>query len=540
MTTIDHIDSPKEKFETSPRDQKGMPSGIPFIIGNETAERFSYYGMRTILTIFMVDYLRMTEHDATNWGHTFFSAVYFMPIFGALLSDIFLGKYKTILSLSVVYCLGHLMLALNETQSGLMWGLTFIAIGSGGIKPCASAHVGDQFGPGNKHLLDKVFGFFYIAINVGAFVSSFATPLLLRAYGPSVAFGVPGALMLLATFVFWLGRYKFVHIPPYGKDYWKTLTSKEGLGALGRLMFIYLFLSVFWALYDQNSTTWIFQAKSGFMDKTINLGFTQFEILPDQIQLINPFLILFLIPIFTYFVYPWLDKKIGLPPLKKIVLGMIIGALSYLIVAYTDDQMSKGIVMSVWWQILAFVIITVAEILISVTALEFSYTQAPIQLKSSVMSIYLFSVSIGNFIVTGVNNYNTQEAIIDKIQTGQHTVVTLKDSRELVKGEKVSFENSENIFFVDAKKDTMGLNGTFHIANISADNKTFEVVDSKWESIATFSKEDKPSSLIGTTFSKMKFGAYFYFYAIFMFITAIIFSFVAARYKGKTYIQGEE
>jgi POT family proton-dependent oligopeptide transporter len=533
MSTVD-------QFETSPRDQKGMPSGIPFIIGNEAAERFSYYGMRTILTIFMVDYLRMTEHDATNWGHTFYSAVYFMPIFGALLSDIFLGKYKTILSLSIIYCIGHLILALNETQSGLMWGLTFIAIGSGGIKPCASAHVGDQFGPGNKHLLDKVFGFFYIAINVGAFASSFATPLLLRAYGPSVAFGVPGGLMLIATFVFWLGRYKFIHIPPYGKAYWKTLTSKEGMGALGRLMFIYLFLSVFWALYDQNSTTWIYQAKSGFMDKTINLGFVQFEILPDQIQLINPFLILFLIPIFTYLIYPWLDKKIGLPPLKKIVLGMVIGALSYLIVAYTEDQMSQGIVMSVWWQLLAFVIITVAEILISVTALEFSYTQAPIQLKSSVMSIYLFSVSLGNFIVTGVNNFNTLEIKIDKIEMGQHTLLTLTEPGDLVQGEKISIENSENIYFIDTKKDTMSFNGTFHIGNISTDKKTFEVLDSKWHSINTFTKVDGPSKLKGTSFSKMKFGTYFYFYAIFMILTAIIFSFVASRYKGKTYIQGEE
>ncbi|MCU0416614.1 MAG: MFS transporter [Cytophagaceae bacterium] len=526
-------------IRTIPSLDSRLPSGIPYIIGNEAAERFSYYGMRTILTIFMVDYLRMTEHEATLWGHSFFSAVYFMPIFGALLADVFLGKYKTILSLSVVYCIGHGILALQETQNGLLWGLTFIAIGSGGIKPCASAHVGDQFGPNNKHLLDKVFGFFYIAINIGAFISSLATPLLLRAYGPSVAFGVPGALMLFATLIFWLGRYSFIHIPPFGKDYLKTLTSKEGLSAIGRLMFIYLFLSVFWALYDQNSTTWIFQAKSGLMDKVIHLGWIQFEILPDQIQLINPFLILFLIPVFTFIVYPWLDKKMGLPPLKKIIIGMVLGALSYVLIAYTEDQISKGIVMSVWWQIAAFVVITIAEILISVTALEFSYTQAPIQLKSSIMSIYLFSVSIGNFIVTGVNAYNSERAVVTSIETGNSTFIVMQENKSRTRGEKISIEHSKNVFFIDYKKDTFPLNGTFLVREVDTVQHRIELMNHNHEPIKSITTPNTTVEVKEVSFAKLKFGMYFYFYAALMLGTAFIFYFVAINYKEKTYIQGD-
>ena len=103
----------------------------------------------------------MSETEATTWFHLFNSAVYFTPLLGAIVADAFFGKYKTIVSLSVVYCLGHLALALDETRLGLAVGLTLIAIGAGGIKPCVSAHVGDQFGKSNGHLLTKIFGWFY-------------------------------------------------------------------------------------------------------------------------------------------------------------------------------------------------------------------------------------------------------------------------------------------------------------------------------------------------------------------------------------------
>ena len=203
-----------------------MPPGIPYIIGNEAAERFSFYGMRSILTVFMTTYLMsaagplavMTDNEATGWFHEFVFGVYFLPILGAIISDGFLGKYRTILSLSIVYCLGHLALAINDTRLGLFIGLLLIAIGSGGIKPCVSAHVGDQFGAGNQHLLSRAFGWFYLSINLGSSISTFLCPILLnnKTFGSHYAFGLPGLLMLIATIIFWMGRKKFVHIPEEG------------------------------------------------------------------------------------------------------------------------------------------------------------------------------------------------------------------------------------------------------------------------------------------------------------------------------------
>src|SRR5437667_2545248 len=149
------------KYLTSPPNLTGMPPGVPYIIGNEAAERFSYYGMKSVLTVFMAHYILnqsgvlapMQENEAYMYTHYFVFGVYFLPILGAIISDGFLGKYRTILSLSIFYCFGHLALALNDTRFGLFIGLLLIAFGAGGIKPCVSAHVGDQFGASNKHLI---------------------------------------------------------------------------------------------------------------------------------------------------------------------------------------------------------------------------------------------------------------------------------------------------------------------------------------------------------------------------------------------------
>ena len=183
----------KQTHLTAPVATTEMPKGIPYIISNEAAERFSFYGMKAILVIFMTKHMLdasgahdfLSEEEAKAWYHAFNSAVYFFPILGAIIADAFLGKYRTILYLSVVYCMGHAALAMDETRTGLMIGLSLIAIGSGGIKPCVSAHVGDQFGKDNASLLEKVFGWFYVAINLGAAASTLITPILLSEFGPA-------------------------------------------------------------------------------------------------------------------------------------------------------------------------------------------------------------------------------------------------------------------------------------------------------------------------------------------------------------------
>jgi len=251
----------KSRYRTAPLKTDKYPPGIPYIVGNEAAERFSYYGMNSILVIFMTQYLmnargqpdHMPDAQAEAWYHWFVSTVYFLPVLGAFLADAAFGKYLIILLLSIVYCFGHFTLAMNDTRLGLVIGLILISLGAGGIKPCVSANVGDQFGATNQHLLPKIFNWFYFSINLGSAFSTLLIPWLLDKVGPRIAFGVPGIAMLMATVVFWSGRRKFVHIPPAGLgNYARELFQRENLKALLNLLILVPFAAMFWALWQQN------------------------------------------------------------------------------------------------------------------------------------------------------------------------------------------------------------------------------------------------------------------------------------------------
>lgn len=449
------------KYRTSPDPtRKGMPPGVPFIIGNELAERFSFYGMKGILTVFMTQHLLnaagepdyMGDEEAKKYYHLFTAAAYFFPLVGAIISDVLWGKYKTILLISLMYCLGHGCLALMDLgpETGL-WdmkpfmfaGLFMIAIGAGGIKPCVSAHVGDQFGSGNKHLLTQIFNWFYFSINLGAAASTLLTPLLLAKVGPWAAFGLPGVLMAIATFVFWLGRNKFVHVPPAGKSFFTETFSPNGRRALFALSPLFLiFVPVFWSIFDQTGSAWVLQAES--MDRDF-MGVMWLE---SQVQAVNPILILTLIPVFTYIIYPLIGKFFEPTPLRKIGLGLFLTAAAFAISALLEQRIidqSPEIASSLWaalneagvagsgtldealraargadwsqsdlqpfldpmpnigWQFFAYVILTSAEIMVSIVCLEFAYTQAPPRMKSFIMGVYFLGVSLGNLYTAGVN-----------------------------------------------------------------------------------------------------------------------------------------
>lgn len=399
-------------YRTSPADLEGLPPGVPHIIGNEAAERFSFYGMKAVLAVFMVQYLHlmdgsgtgvMNEAEATERVHLFNGAVYLTPFLGALLADVFIGKYRTIIGLSIVYCAGHAALAcmgvFGNSPWWLMAGLGLIALGAGGIKPCVSAHVGDQFGARNAHLLPRIFNWFYFAINMGAFVSMMLTPWLLEWHGPHWAFGVPGVLMALATLVFWLGRHRFIHVPAAGKRFVSEAFRGDGLKAMLKLLPLYLFVAMFWALFDQTGSTWIFQSLD--MDRR----FLGFEWLPSQIQSLNSVFVLTFIPLFAYIVYPLGDRVWKLTPLRKIGLGLFIMVGAFALVALIQQWIDGGARPNIGWQILAFALLTVAEVMVSIVALEYAYTQAPKTMKSLLMCYYLGAVAVGNFFVAGVNHF---------------------------------------------------------------------------------------------------------------------------------------
>jgi len=401
----------KAKYLTAPIPSEKTPAGIPYILGNEAAERFAFYGMRCILTVFMTEYLLgfagvedvMGEETSKMYFHGFVAAVYFMGIVGAVISDIWVDKYRAILYFSLFYCAGFMALVLDQTRVGLFTGLGLIAFGGGIIKPCVSANVGDQFGKTNQHLLSKIYHWFYFAINLGACISNILVPRLLDKYGPRVAFSVPAVSMTLAIIAFWLGRRKFVHVPAGGVERFKEALSGEGTKALLRLCGLYVFVVMFWALFDQMDSAWVLLAKN--LNRTW-LGHTWLE---SEIVMANPLLIMILIPLFSYVVYPAINKVFPLTALRKVSIGLFVAAFSFVVSGCIEMRVVAGAEPSVGWLFLGHLIIATAEVMVSITLLEFSYTQAPKKIKSFIMALFLFTIFLGNLFTLLVNYFIQNE-----------------------------------------------------------------------------------------------------------------------------------
>ncbi|MFD2872064.1 POT family MFS transporter [Mucilaginibacter ximonensis] len=429
------------------------PKSVPYIIGNEAAERFSFYGMRSILATFLVAQFfnptlnpalqTVAEAKANESTHFFVTLAYTLPFVGGLVADWFTGKYRIILTISIVYCLGHLCLAVFDSNlNGFIGGLVLIAIGAGGIKSCVSANVGDQFDKSNQVLLSKVYGWFYFSINAGSVISTILIPWVYAEWGAKWAFGIPGLLMALATIIFFLGRKKYVRVPPSGINrnnfvfisvYALTHLGKkqkgqswldvakgeynpekvEGVKAVYRVMAVFIFAPIFWAMWDQNLSEWVLQAEK--LDRHINLGFGSFTILAGQVQTANPIFLLSFIPLFTYFVYPFLDKiGIKTTPLRRLGAGLALTALSFVIIAFVQENVDKGLHPSVWWQIFAYVVLSAAEVLVSITGLEYAYTQAPKSMKSTMSAIWLLTVAAGNLFDALVNSNIAEHGFFSK------------------------------------------------------------------------------------------------------------------------------
>jgi len=444
-------------YLSAPVPSEKMPKGIPYIIGNEAAERFSFYGMKGILVIFMTQYLymlpgagteAMSNTEAMANYHLFTTAVYFFPIMGALLADILLGKYLTIMLLSVVYCAGHGVLALMGSTDTmppgivLAIGLILISVGSGGIKPCVSAHVGDQFGKKNARLIEKVFGWFYFSINTGAFLSTMLTPWLLEWYGPHLAFGVPGVLMAIATFAFWKGRKVFIHIPAGGMGWVRETFSATGIRAILKLAIIFLFIAVFWALFDQTGSSWVLQAED------LNRNWLGMHWLSSQIQAVNPIMILIYIPIFQFAVYPLINKVWKLTPIRKISLGLFVMVAGFAMVGAVQGWIDAGERPSIGWQVLAYAILTASEVMVSITGLEFAYTQAPKKMKSVIMALFLMSVSLGNLFTAGVHKFiQVPDKLVDAkalVSTWSNADTTVADRKTQAAGKGIGYEQSDD------------------------------------------------------------------------------------------------
>jgi POT family proton-dependent oligopeptide transporter len=408
------------------------PPQIKYIIGNEACERFSYYGMRSILAGYITGAvvkggLGQDADTSTEIIHLFVFANYFMPLLGAWLSDKIIGRYHTILWVSLFYCAGHGVLACSDFAGGvhgkiicLCTGLALIAFGSGGIKPCVSAFMGDQFKPDQSHLLQKAYGAFYWAVNFGSFFSFLVIPWIKNHHGYSLAFLVPGILMALATFIFWLGTKHYVRVPPSretksagffkvffaalagqreaGKGFWdaarRRFSEKEidAAKSVGPILLVFALIPIFFSLFDQTNSTWVLQG-----EKMVPASLLGLDIGAEQMQSMNPLIVMLLVPLFTLGIYPRIGRFAS--PLKRMAYGMFLAAASYLVVAALQTRIEHGAQLSVLWQTVPYLILTAAEVLVSTTGLEFAFREAAPEMKSIVMSFWLLTIACGDLFI---------------------------------------------------------------------------------------------------------------------------------------------
>jgi POT family proton-dependent oligopeptide transporter len=464
----------------SPDPQAPIPKQIRYIIGNEGCERFSFYGMRNILTVFLVSslllYLPEGERPpgAKEVFHTFVIGVYFFPLLGGWLADRFYGKYNTILWLSLVYCVGQAFLAMFVTnRTGFYIGLALIALGSGGIKPCVAAFVGDQFDQTNKHRAKVVFDAFYWIINFGSFFASLLMPIFLRHLGPAFAFGVPGVLMFISTVIFWLGRKQYVMIPPAPPNPHSFLrVSRSAIAsemrgqvlaaialatAIGSFMLMPKFGFVIaaclalvaviafgglgvWlqldAVRDKYPADAIAGARSvlrvlvlfalvtpfwSLFDQKASTWVLQADAMgkpswfqPSQMQALNPMLVMLLIPFNNLVLYPALMRfGYELTALRRMTAGIAFAGLSWIVVGAMQLVLDHGNAFSITWQVFPYALLTFGEVLVATTGLEFAYSQAPLSMKGAIMSFWNLSVTIGNLWVL-VANAGVQNASVTR------------------------------------------------------------------------------------------------------------------------------
>ena len=507
-----------------PAKKAGFPKSVFFIVGTEACERFSFYGMRSILTLYIVhellgelssagtDGLRAANDFATTVGHLFTMGVYFMPLLGAWIADKFWGRYRTILVMSIFYVCGNATLALTVgSETGLAVGLALIAIGSGGIKPCVSSFMGDQFSPNQREFIARAFGMFYWAINFGSFFAFGLIPVVKNEFGYAWAFGIPGIVMGLATLVFAAGTPGYKRhsgewvAEPAGTVVRRVLSSAALYGALpgwffcalmmlampemlgetaasanvfGKIFFVagtgvaaffavavifgiaaflpralaklakaahpdtsesvpaekcenaepalsarvpagtsmtlgerfrairgilllFAVVPVFWALFDQMSTTWVILG--GQMRATSLVGY---PINTETMQNINSLFVMALIPVLSFFIYPALNRTrfFKTTPLRRMTLGMLLTAASFVICALLQNSVDASLAagtptISVWWMALPYFVLTLGEVLFSATGLEFAFSQAPASMRSTITSLWNLTTTAGNFLV---------------------------------------------------------------------------------------------------------------------------------------------
>jgi proton-dependent oligopeptide transporter, POT family len=394
---------------------------VKVVVGAEACERFAFHALAAVLVLYLNEHLLYAERDARTAFHLFLAAVYLAPLAGRALAAR-LGTLSTLRWGQAAYLAGLAVLAAFESRSGVLAGLVLVAAGAGVAKRAASALVGEALGGAGRERAGASHGALYAAVNGASLAAKVAAPLLLAAFGPRSPLALAAAALAASVVVLRAGSSRLAPAPVPPRDrhgflrvvstalarlgtgrpgqHWldgaraaHSAEAVEGVRAVLRLAPVFAALAVFWALFDQRGAAFVFQARR------LDLAVAGHLLSPAHLQALNPLLVLVLVPLLGRVVFPALARRgVPLRPLGNVSVGLFASAAAFAAAGALQAAIDAGHTPHAVWQLPQYLLLTLGEVLVSVTGLELAYAHAPRAMRQTVMSLGFLTVVAGNLV----------------------------------------------------------------------------------------------------------------------------------------------
>lgn len=405
----------------------GHPKALYYLFFTEMWERFSYYGMRALLVLYMTQYLLTDPERAKSvFGYPQFESflisvfgnmsiqamssqiygfytgfVYFTPFFGGIIADRWLGRHKSVYLGGFLMAVGHFLMAIEST---FLIALLFLIMGNGCFKPNISTQVGELYEEGDPRR-DGAFTIFYMGINLGAFLSPLVCGTLGQKYGWHYGFGAAGIGMILGLIVYYLGSDLLPRTPPQSQQLKKIQDESKGVTAaewkaIGSLALLCFLNIVFWGIYEQQGNTLQLWA-----DERTNWSFFGIELPSTWYQSFNPAMIFIFAPILNAF---WnRQSRAGREPssVTKMGIGCVLCGAAYIIMIAAAHAIAPGERGSLLWLVGTTWLFTMGELYLSPIGLSLVTKVAPLRMVSMMMGAWFLSSFFGNYVSGYVGSF---------------------------------------------------------------------------------------------------------------------------------------
>ncbi len=415
-------------FDSQPKQLFGHPRALAFLFATEMWERFSYYGMRALLVLYLVKYLLLPGHSeqviglaslksgleamfgplgtqpfASQIYGLYTGLVYLTPILGGLIADRVLGQRRTVIIGACLMAIGHFMMAFEPL---LLFALLTLILGNGAFKPNISTQVGGLYAPGDPRR-DGAYSIFYVGINLGAFLAPLVCGTLGERWGWHYGFAAAGVGMLIGLGIYLRGLRE---LPPdelakakAAHTEHKPLSAADWRAIIA-LLILFLPNTLFWATYEQQGNTvalWV----DSYTDRSVNLFFWRGEIPVTWFQAFNPFMIFAFTPFIVAFWARQASAGREPPTVTKMAIGCFGVALANLVLAVAALQLGGDAKSSWLWLLAYFAIITTGELYLSPTGLSLVSKVAPAHVLSLMMGVWLATSFVGNFLAGWLGSF---------------------------------------------------------------------------------------------------------------------------------------